>query len=533
MDSYSDRINKFNEMINTTNDHINAVQEAATKFKDSNDPVGLGLTVTGAAAGGIGGIAGSIAGIQHFKDYKAMYKGINSKLSNVRNRVNTETTVNDAGRGGNTSQPDPVQNSGGNAADENAPAPASQPTPQANASQPSNNGVSGADVDGGLSDRINNLDTNASPNTEANSINSAINDKVTNELGANGKSLLNQATSSAGRGSDPATISNLPDGPIKVDAQKDFLTFKNNVANDAVSRSQNGQTQASGYDNAGNPTGDLPGPQPQASSTNAVQQTPNQSGINNVAPDNSVNLAPNPNAQNVVQTATGDTVNAGQTADTSAQGIVAQGRAALSNLVGGQQVPGSQGQAVQGLKVQMGDLQSQGANAGARIQQNVADQSQHALSPTQNPNSTPQSAGSQPSAGTDGNAGGGQGLNPGQGSSAGANASDGSAITDATNVARSTASDVTSAATSTASDVTEGLAAASGVGDVLDTAAAFSGPAAPVIGLIGGLVSLGTTIAGLFHHKPSPQKQAPPPAPTSSVGGNLQNSQSGFGAGIF
>ena len=520
MDSYSDRINKFNDMINTTNDHINAVQEAATKYKDSNDPVGLGLSLTGAAAGGLSSIAGSIAGIQHFKDYKTMFKGINSNLSNVRNRVNTETTINDSGRGGNTSQPDPVQNSGGNAADGNAPA------PQTNATQP-------ADVDGGLSDRINNLDTNASPTTEANSINSAINDKVTNELGSNGKGILNQATSSANRGSDPATISNLPEGQIKVDAQKDFLTFKNNVANDSISRSQNGQTQASGYDNAGNPTGDLPGPQPQAGSTNAVQQTPNQSGVNTVASDNNVNLAPNPNAQNVVQTATGDTINAGQTADTTAQGIVAQGRSALSNLVGGQQVPGSTGQAVQGLKVQMGDLQSQGANAGARIQQNVADQSQHALSPTQNPNSTPQSAGSQPSAGTDGNAGGGQGLNPGQGSSAGANASDGSAITDATNVARSTASDVTSAATSTASDVTEGLAAASGVGDAIDTAAAFSGPAAPIVGLVGGLVSLGTTIAGLFHHKPSPQKQAPPPAPTSSVGGNLQNSSSGFGGGIF
>ena len=518
MDSYSDRINKFNDMINTTNDHINAVQEAATKFKDSNDPVGLGLSVVGATSGGVGSIAGAISGIQHFKDYKTMYKGITSKLSNVRNRVNTETTTNDAGRGGNSNQPDQVQNTGGNAADENAPA------PKTNTTQP-------ADVDGGLTDRINNLDTNASPTTEANSINSAINDKVTNELGSNGKSVLNQATSTAGRGSDSSIINNLPEGDMKIDAQKDFLTFKNNVANDALQRSKNGQPQASGYDNAGNPTGDLPGPTNQTSATSAVQQTPNQSNINNVASDNNVDLAPNPNAQNVVQTATGDTVNAGETADTTAQGIVAQGRAALSNLVGGQQVPGSMGQAVQGLRVQMGDIQSQWANAGARIQQNVADQSQHALSPTQNPNSTPQSAGSQSSAGTDGSAGGGQGVNPGQGSSAGANASDGSAITDATNVARSTASDITSAASSTASDVAESVAGTVGLG--FDEAAAFAGPAAPIVGLVGGLISLGTTIAGLFHHKPSPQKQAPPPAPTSSVGGNLQDSLSGFGGGIF
>jgi hypothetical protein len=80
MDTYSDRISKFNDMVSTTNEHIKAIQDAATKFKDVNDPVGLGLTVTGAAAGGASGIAGSVAGIQHFKDFKTMYKGLASKL---------------------------------------------------------------------------------------------------------------------------------------------------------------------------------------------------------------------------------------------------------------------------------------------------------------------------------------------------------------------------------------------------------------------------------------------------------------------
>ena len=70
MDSYADRINKFNDMISSTADHVAAVQEAATKFKDANDPVGLGLEVTSAASGGIGSVAGAINGINHFKDFK-------------------------------------------------------------------------------------------------------------------------------------------------------------------------------------------------------------------------------------------------------------------------------------------------------------------------------------------------------------------------------------------------------------------------------------------------------------------------------
>jgi hypothetical protein len=252
--------------------------------------------------------------------------------------------------------------------------------------------------------------------------------------------------------------------------------------------------------------------------TNAVQQTPDQSNINNVPSQNNVDLAPNPNAQNVTQTSTGDIVNTGESADANAQGIVAQGRVALARLglTGGQQVPGSQGQAVQGLRVQMGDLDSQGVNAGARIQQVQADQSQYQLSSLQDPNSTAQSAGNQPNATSNSNAASSD-LNPGQGASAGSDAAD-------------VTSDVVS---STASDVTEGLAAASGIGDVLDTAAAFSGPAAPIIGLVGGLVSLGTTIADLFHKKPPPKEEAPPPVAVASIGGNLRDSVSGMGGGIF
>ena len=74
MDSYADRLNKFNDMINTTAEHVGAIQEATTKFRESNDPIGLGLDITGATAGGVSTIAGGIAGINHFTDFKKMYK---------------------------------------------------------------------------------------------------------------------------------------------------------------------------------------------------------------------------------------------------------------------------------------------------------------------------------------------------------------------------------------------------------------------------------------------------------------------------
>lgn len=523
-----DRVSKFNDMITTTNDHIKAVQEAATKFKDSNDPIGLGLEVAGATSGGVTGVAGAVSGIQHFKDFKTMYKGIAGRLNNVRSRINTAATNNNITRGGGANQPDPTSSSGSNSADGNAPKPQAQANSQANSQAPANNGSGGADVDGGLQPRIDDLENNVFPNTEADQINNAINAKVTDELGLDGRAFLNKIAAQSNRGGDADFIRGMPEGDLKTDAQKDFLNFKNKVANDAIQRNQSGKTPASGYDKDGNPTGDVAGPQPKP-----VNQAPDQSNVNVPDPQNNVNLAPDPNAPQTSVTASGDVQNVGANLDPDAQGIVAQGRAALSNLVGGQQVPsrmGGQVMPVRGLRVNgpggSNDPSAQ-ANAGARIQQQSADNSQNSLAPGRNPNGSGNapSAGNQPGANVDGNTGGQGGVNPGQGGSAGANSADGNAIADGSNAAK--------AAAGAGGDIAEGLGEGAGIGEGLEAAAAFSGPAAPIIGLIGGLVSLGTTIAGLFHKKPPPQKVAPPPAPTTSVGGNLKDTLSGMGGGIF
>ena len=481
MDSYADRLNKFNDMINTTAEHVGAIQEAATKFRETNDPVGLGLDITGATAGGVSTIAGGIAGINHFKDFKKMYRGITSRLSNVRDRVNTDAPINDGGRGGDTYNADPVQNKGGNVADENA--------------IPSNENLSKVEnVDGGIEERINDLNNNPFPTEEANDINREIDSKVNSELGSSGKSTLNNAVRNSGRGGDPAKATAMEEGSDKVEAQKDFLSFKNKVANDSIQRNRTGQPQANSYDRDGN-------------AIDTKQQQPIQNNSNPVQAENNVNLAPNPNEKNVVETSTGDNVNVGQNLDQQAEGIVAKGRQALSNLMGGKQVPGRDG-VVQGLKVEMGDATSQEANMGSRVQQNAGDIAQHQLAPGKNTDNI--SVGNQKSTMIEGNNSGQDGVNLGQGASKSSNIAD----------------EIGNAGKNIASDVGEGL---EGVSDVLD----FASPIAPIVGVVSALVGLGTTIAGLFHHKPPPQKEAPPPPPTSSVGASLKDTVSGLGSAIF
>lgn len=58
----------------------------------------------------------------------------------------------------------------------------------------------------------------------------------------------------------------------------------------------------------------------------------------------------------------------------------------------------------------------------------------------------------------------------------------------------------------------------------LEAAAPETGPLAPLVALIGGLVSLGSSIAGAFHHTDMP---TPPPAPKVNVGENLSHIRQG------
>ena len=77
------------------------------------------------------------------------------------------------------------------------------------------------------------------------------------------------------------------------------------------------------------------------------------------------------------------------------------------------------------------------------------------------------------------------------------------------------------------SEATEGVASA--IGEGLEGASAFSGPIAPLVSLVGGLVSLGTTIASQFHKKPQAVLK---PVVQQNIGGNLSNNLSSTSGGI-
>ncbi len=209
-------------------------------------------------------------------------------------------------------------------------------------------------------------------------------------------------------------------------------------------------------------------------------------------------------------------MNVGENLDQNADGIRSKGRQALNNLVGNQDVPSRDGSVVKGLRVQMGDATSQEANMGSRVQQNASDIAQHQLAPAKNSNNI--SVGNQKSTMIDGNNSGQDGVNIGQGASKGSNVAD----------------DIGNAGKNIASDVGEGVEGAlGGISEALDTATLFSGAAAPIVGVVSALVGLGSTIAGLFHHKPPPQKETQAPAPSTNVGASLKDTVSGLGSAIF
>ena len=305
MDSYVDRIGKFSDMISTTNDHIKAIQDMRI---NPRDPLGTGLNIAGSTIGGIGGIAGAVSGMQHFKDFKTMYGGLKNTL---------EKSVNS---GGNKPSTDSL---GSQASDK-------VQSGQTDEIQPE-------DVDE-IASRINNLDKMPYPTGEANEINKAINSKINSSLDPFQKIDLNNAVRASGRANDATTANAMQEGEDKIAAQKSYLNFKNNASNDAISKVNSGQDIPESYDESGKPN-----------TVETTEQPQPQSNVNNVAQGNESDLVQN--ATDSVENAVGDHVNAAADLEGQTQSLIERGRAALSNLTGGQSVPGRMGEAVDGLRV--------------------------------------------------------------------------------------------------------------------------------------------------------------------------------------
>lgn len=86
---------------------------------------------------------------------------------------------------------------------------------------------------------------------------------------------------------------------------------------------------------------------------------------------------------------------------------------------------------------------------------------------------------------------------------------------------------------------TDTAAAVADTGDAIMAGSAASGVAAPIVAVVGGLVSLGATIASAFEKKPKAKAPTPPPVISSNqnqgaqMGGNLRQDQGDSGVGLY
>lgn len=68
---YASRLEAFNSAIDSAREHASAINELANKYRDPTvTPQALAEATTSSIAGGIGGVAGAITGIQHFQKFK-------------------------------------------------------------------------------------------------------------------------------------------------------------------------------------------------------------------------------------------------------------------------------------------------------------------------------------------------------------------------------------------------------------------------------------------------------------------------------
>lgn len=488
MSSYAERIDSFNNAARATSDHIKNIRDAVSNA-DPADPVGLAETVTGEVAGGVSTLAGGVAGIQHFRAQMNAGKSIFNRLGLMNKKL--------SGQGSGPGDP-PASGSG--AADAN---PAGATPAQAPVQKPfvdsSNDGVGD----------LGNLDNQA----DADAANAALDANIS-KLSPTGLSNVSQRL-----GSGTIDTSSFSTGSSRQAMAKGNLIAKQNIVNDA----QNADNQAE-FDAQSTPD---PAAAPPSAAPDPAGATPNPSA----------SAAPNPAAR---VNSGGDGSNIAPDPDTGA----ASDDSGISSML-------QRGQAMfKSITGQTGDV-SQAANAVSRVQQAGADLALRAQGAQQagsrallrtnnlqgdgtNPFSAPKPIGQ---------AGGNlpgvpdpaapPGTLPGVPDPAAPSTLPG--VPDPATTPSTTLKAVTFKPSPTASagagaaDEAGGDAAAMG----LEEAAPEAGPLAPVLGLVGALVGIGTSIAAAFHKKPPP-----PPPPTAStldiqsVGANLSNNPS-VGAGLY
>jgi hypothetical protein len=544
--SYEERLNSFNQAASSANEHVQRIRDTLTNPEMKENPVKMGLNLASQTLGTIGGIARIRKGMQDGSELRKIAEANYNKFGDIKNTLKTlPKNINGAtnevlGRA-QASASSQIADTGtsSSTAVQNFLSGKSAPTPSTPNITPQ--------IDRDVSDNIASLGGNSNPTLAANTLNKQIDGKLNSAFSADEKGTLNDIINKSGSGSQQADLAaranSLPEGPAKVAAHQDFLNYKNNIANDAVARKQQGLDPAEGYDNAGNPISKpvnlsaQPDPAVAGSTAsadaNGAANVGSNAGRNAVAqsagqvPDaklpNPSNIGGNvnaPNATGTISNAQDDIQNAAQAASNNVdQGasIVQRGQQlSLSQA----QVPAQSGQgSVNGLASSANaNNPSAQANLVSQAQQGNADS--HAAQ-----NSATNQAQADPST-----------QNPAAQNSA--NQSANNAADDAANSANSNPSGATAGA-NTADE--GGKMANTGIDEALETETTLdelapeAGPIGPLLEAGSMLATLGTGIAAMFEPDKTQKAPAAPPPQASTIQvakGDLRN-MAAAGVGAF
>jgi hypothetical protein len=516
--SYLERLNSFDQARAATQEHVENIRKSLSNKEFEENPVKAGLETAGSVLGTGEGLLRLKREMGERGTLRNTAKAIYNRLKNPSQlRQDLGDTlkgqVDQRLRNTGTSQ-----SSGSGVADNGRPAPRSVKNTIDGGSDTPSGGQAPTSVRDPVDESVANFPQTGEATKEANQINRSINQKVKSNLSSDEIGDLNTRLSNR---PNLDNINALSEGDAKVASQKEYLDFKNRVANDAVARKQTGQSAADTYDARGNPqsatsqtaSADADGGASAGSSARATQvgdgtdtSLPNSASATDVQ---RAGASAGDKVTGVAEDATNAAKSSVAASTEDGASIVARGQALSTAAVPSQSGLGS----VQGLTSAPTADSASGAS--------------HIVSQAQSGNAvahqTGEAPGSQTTASARPDGGDAQAGNSAESAQQRALQNAGAEVNDASKGA-STADEASTAAKGAGSGIQKAL----GVEEGLDELAPESGVLAPILEAGSLLATLGTSIASLFEPSQKAKPQAPKPPPqTLSVGANLKKDAQG------
>ena len=518
--SYQERLNSFDQARSATQEHIDNIRKSLSNKEYEENPVKAGLETAG-------NILGTGQGLLQLKREMGDKGTLRNTAKAIYNRLKNPSQLRqDLGDTLKGQVDQRLRNAGVNrssgagVADDGKPAPRSVKQTVDGGSDTPSGGQAAASARDPIDDSVANFPQTGEATKEANQVNRSINQKVRSNLSSDEIGDLNSRLANR---PNLDNIDALPEGDVKVASQKEYLNFKNKVANDAVARKQAGQSAADTYDTRGNPQS--------ATSQAASADADGGASAGASARSTTVGAGSDPSLPNAASAT--DVQKAGASAGDKVTGVAedatnaAKSTAAASTEDGASIV--ARGQA---LSLSKGAVPSQsgiGSVQGLTSAPTAdsASGASHIVSQAQSGNAiahqTGEAPGSQTSAGARPAGGDAQASASGQSAEQRALQNAGAEVNDGSKAA-ATADEASKAVKGAGS----GLKTAMGVEEGLDELAPETGPLAPFLEAGSLLATLGTSIASLFEPSQKAKPQAPKPPPqTLAVGANLKKDAQG------